>query len=74
MVNLFLTFESFTIVPLGIYIFMNLFFLSVIASKKPFLEKDQNRIEFLNEIIVYISILMYLPFTKETKDIANFAG
>ena len=56
MVNLFLTFESLTIVPLGIYIFMNLLFLSVIASKKPFLEKDQNRIEFMNEIIVYISI------------------
>lgn len=74
MVNLFLTFESLTIVPLGIYIFMNLLFLSVIASKKPFLEKDQNRIEFMNEIIVYISILMYLPFIKETKDIAAFAG
>ena len=65
MVNLFLTFESLTIVPLGIYIFMNLFFLTAIASKKPFLDTDQNRIEFMNEMIVYISILMYLPFIKE---------
>ena len=64
MVGLFLTFESLTIVPIGIYIYMSMFFLYLLHHYTPFQDINKNRMELLNETIVYFSMLLYLPFIK----------
>ena len=62
MITTIIQFKDFTLFVIVVQFYLSIINICYLVSERPYPEPNQNRIEYLNEFVVYFSIMMCLMY------------